>query len=127
MERDRQHQHRRRCSDQCVARLHGAAHRIPNSESATPIGAHKFLTHNGALTPTAAAARWQARADEIDAAVVAESARWGDAKRTVPFTRDVEWQAELNRLMTNYFPVRTDVLLQQLTSAGLYPTVEAPN
>lgn len=86
----------------------------------------KYFFHDGALTPENAAARWQARADEIYGAVIAESARWGDVRRSTPFTRDVEWAAELDRLMTEYFPVRTQVLLGQLRDAGLYPSLDPP-
>ena len=82
--------------------------------------AHLHLTDGGALTPEAAAARYQARADEIYEALLAESARWGDTYRTTPYTRDVEWQAEVDRLMDEYFPYRTDELIDQLTAAGLY-------
>ena len=77
------------------------------------------LTGSGALTADACAARWQARADEIERAVVAESARWGDTDRTTPYTRDVEWRSEQTRLMTTFFPDRTDVLIEQLQDAGL--------
>jgi len=57
---------------------------------------------------------------------VCESARWGDAQRTQPYTRDVEWTAERNRLLTTYFPRRAQILLGQLKTASLYPAVEAP-
>ena len=88
---------------------------------------HRHLFNDGALTPTAAAARWQARADEISSAVVAESARWGDfLKPDVPYTRDGQWTTELNRLMTEYFPQRGDYLLDDLRAARLYPEVGAP-
>jgi hypothetical protein len=82
--------------------------------------------NDGALTAENAAARWQARADEIYGAVIAESARWGDVRRGTPFTRDVEWNAELDRLITEYFPARTQVLLGQLRDAGLYPSLDPP-
>lgn len=82
--------------------------------------ARLHLTDGGALTPEAAAARYQARADEIYAALLAESARWGDTYRSTPYTRDVEWQAEYDRLMDEYFPYRTDQMIDQLTAAGLY-------
>jgi hypothetical protein len=88
--------------------------------------AHKHLFNGGALTPKAAAERWEARAQEIYTAIIAESARWGDAKRARPYTRDVEWQRERTRLLTQYFPQRTDVLIGQLRQAGLYPSVDAP-
>lgn len=82
--------------------------------------AREHLTGGGALTPDVAAARYAARADEIHAALLAESARWGDTYREVPYTRDVEWQAEYDRLMETYFPVRTAELIQQLEAVGLY-------
>jgi len=86
------------------------------------------LTGDGALTPAKAAARWQARADEIYTAIIGESARWGDYRRpTQPYTRDVEWAAELNRLKTQYFPQRTGILIGQLKAAGLFPDTPAPD
>ncbi len=88
--------------------------------------AHKYLFNDGALTAEKAAARWETRANEIYTAVIGESARWGDAKRTTPYTRDVEWQAERNRLLTEFFPYRTDVLIGQLRDANLYPSIDAP-
>ncbi|MEN6578883.1 MAG: lamin tail domain-containing protein [Phycisphaerales bacterium] len=87
---------------------------------------YKHMFHGGALTPEAATARWETRAEEIYGAIVCESARWGDAQRAQPYTRDVEWMAERIRLLTTYFPQRTQILLGQLKTAGLYPTVEAP-
>lgn len=78
------------------------------------------LTGDGALTPDKAAARYEARADEIYEALLAESARWGDTYRSVPYTRDLEWQTEHDRLIDSYFPVRTATLIDQLTAAGLF-------
>lgn len=78
------------------------------------------LGPGGALSADVAAARYQARTDEIFDAIVAESARWGDTYRSTPYTRDVEWQAENDRLQDEYFPYRTDALIAQLQAAGLY-------
>ena len=86
----------------------------------------KHMFHGGALTPEAATARWEVRAVEVYGAIACESARWGDAQRARPYTRDVEWMAERNRLLTTYFPQRTEILLGQLKTAGLYPHVGAP-
>ena len=77
------------------------------------------LTGGGALAPEACLTRWQARTDEIFDAVLAESARWGDTDREVPYTRDVEWIAEQALLVDEHFPFRTDVLIGQLVDAGL--------
>ena len=62
----------------------------------------------------------------MSGAIVGESARWGDRRREPPYTRDVEWTRERRRLLTSYFPQRTGTLLAQLTQAGLYPKVAAP-
>jgi len=74
------------------------------------------------------AALYHRRIGEIDPAIVLESARWGDNQRPAqPFTRDLEWVAELDRLRTAYFPQRSGVVLNQLRSLGLYPQVAAPS
>src|SRR6185295_4369802 len=79
-----------------------------------------------ALTPAAAAARWMKRAAEVDQAIIAESARWGYYRRSSPFTRDKDWLKEQQRLLTDYFPKRTGIVLEQLRTAGLYPRISAP-
>ncbi len=86
----------------------------------------KHFFNEGALTPAAAAERWEIRANSIYQAIIGESARWGDAKRATPYTRDAEWTTERNRLLTQYFPQRTAILLGQLRDVGLYPDVDAP-
>jgi hypothetical protein len=88
--------------------------------------AQKHLFNDGALTPAPNIARWMRRANEIDTAIIAESARWGYYRKTPPFTRDVEWLTEQKRLVTDYFPKRTRIFLQQLRRAGLYPNISAP-
>lgn len=97
--------------------------RLRENETFRARYAERAATHlsgDGALTPEAAAARYEARADEIYEALLAESARWGDTYRTTPYTREVEWQAEYDRLMTDFFPYRTAALIEQLSAAGLY-------
>lgn len=83
------------------------------------------LFNDGALTAKATADRYQALADEIDRAIVAESARWGDAVREIPYTRDAEWATERDWLLNSYFAERGGILLGFLQEAGLYPRVEA--
>jgi len=81
----------------------------------------KHLFGEGALTPKAAAARWMKRAAEVDLAIIAESARWGGYRRDPPYTRDQDWLKEQRRLIENYFPRRTAIVLGQLRAAGLCP------
>lgn len=99
---------------------------------------HKHFFNDGALTPQAAAARFTALTSQVDLAVVAESARWGDYRRDVHvrnppvdlYTRDVYWVAERNRLLNSYFPARTATVLSQFRNTGslpqLYPSFDAP-
>ena len=88
---------------------------------------HQHCFNGGALTPDRVAETWEVRADEIYSAIIGESARWGDFRRSnQPFTRDNEWQDERNRLLTTYFPTRSDFLVDLLRNNDLYPDTDAP-
>ncbi len=90
---------------------------------------HKHFFNDGVFTPSSAKARFLARKAEIDLAIIAESARWGDARRTTPYTRDGDWLNLVNQLAVNpncYLDLRSSIVLGQLTSAGIYPTLAAP-
>ena len=96
---------------------------------------HRHLFDGGALAPGLAAERFRIWSKQIDSAVIAESARWGDYRRdahpykTGPYelyTRDDHWLPEIDRLLKDYFPKRTDVALRQFREAGLYPKLDAP-
>lgn len=88
---------------------------------------HRLFFNDGDLTPEAASARFENRIQEIDRAVVGESARWGDSKRTRPFTRDREWLQTVNEIREEFFPLRTRIVLDQLRRMDLYPDVESPS
>ncbi len=88
---------------------------------------YRHFFNDGALTSANSIKRYMDRANEIDRAIIGESARWGDSKRSNrPYTRNVEWVAERDRLVDEYFPIRTDIVLEQLRQAGFYPAVSAP-
>jgi len=62
--------------------------------------------------------------------VIAESARWGDYRRdahpykTGPYelyTRDDHWRPEIDRLLKEYFPKRTEAVIKQFRETRLYP------
>jgi len=84
------------------------------------------LFNSGVLTPKAAADRWTTLANQVDAAMVAESARWGDAGREKPFTRDGHWLGRQAKLLDEFFPARTEILLEQYRRELLYPRLDAP-
>ena len=74
--------------------------------------------------------------DQIDPAIVCESARWGDVARPgQPYTRNVEWLRELQSLLfltnssgntTRYFPLRSSNVFRSFARGGLYPTNSTP-
>ena len=87
--------------------------------------ARELLAGDGVLSSARAAALYRARADEIEGAVIAESARWGDNRRTQPYTVD-NWRRRRDYLLRRYFPRRSAVVQQQLLEDGLYPAPAAP-
>ncbi len=93
-------------------------------QCADQIQRHFF--NGGALTPESSIKRYSNLASIIDRAIVGESARWGDAASGRAKTRDDNWVKERDRLLNDYFPVRTDIVIQQLKDFGIYPALPAP-
>jgi hypothetical protein len=90
----------------------------------------RHFFNDGALTPLRVDARWMHCAEQLDRAIIAESARWGDLFREPPYGRN-EWLAEQERLRFSFFSVhqgrnRTQVVLEQFKQADLYPPLGAP-
>lgn len=83
--------------------------------------AHKHLFNGGLLTSDAAAGRFLARAAEIDMAIIAESARWGNSSLTKS-----TWQNAINYEVNNFFRTRSQAVINQFKRKGWYPDVEAP-
>ncbi|HIJ54217.1 MAG TPA: hypothetical protein HPP66_13870, partial [Planctomycetes bacterium] len=93
--------------------------------------AHKHLFNGGLLTADAAIGRFQARAEQINMAIIAESARWGSAT----LNKDT-WQSAINNEVGGFFPSRSGIIVNQLkittlwdggAVAPLYPSVVAPS
>jgi len=91
---------------------------------------YKHFFNGGLLTVEKAREYIQTRASQINMAIIAESARWGDAQRHPPFTKQ-DWANEINWLLTNtsdgrVLTQRVGVVLQQLRDVGWYPYVNPP-
>lgn len=95
-----------------------------------------YCTENGLLTPAVVRERWLYASDQIEKAIDAESARWGDYRRDVHnystgpyelYTKEDFWIPQHNWMLNTYFPSRTDIFLRQLRSAGFFPNVDAPS
>lgn len=89
--------------------------------------AYTHLRGNGALTTDRNKERVNSRAAEIETAIVAESARWGDSRRgtSFPYTRDDNWIPQMNKILNDFIPYRNNILIGQLGSAGLYSKLKA--
>jgi hypothetical protein len=86
----------------------------------------ELMYNGGALTPAVAQAVYEARTNEIDRAIVAESARWGDNRDDAdPLTR-ADFLSVKNGVLSTFFPVRTGLVLGHFDTNGWIPTLDAP-
>lgn len=82
--------------------------------------AKELLSEDGYLGQKSTVELWDSLYNTIKMAVYAESARWGDYRRDVHpyqskgqlYTVDNQFQKERNRLLNNYFPMRSAVALE---------------
>jgi len=101
--------------------------------------AYEHFFNGGVLSPESLRERFLARAKQIESAVIAESARWGDVKYTMgsprrldregkpsPFNRDDDWRREINRIVRDFLPKRSGIVVGQLFAQGLLPDIEPP-
>ncbi len=86
----------------------------------------KHMFNGGALTPAANIERMTQRVNQVEPAIIAEAARWGDAKVSPPRNKN-NWQQQANYLLLVYLPRRGDpYVLNQLRGDGLYTSFAAP-
>ena len=116
----------------------------------------KHIYNNGALTEQNASQRFLGICAEIDKAIMAESARWGDVQANTPygstassstnpfsdhyppllnspiyFTREQHWLVERDNVVNNHIPVilsESDSrgIIPELRGQNLYPSIDPP-
>ncbi|YCM45166.1 lamin tail domain-containing protein [Verrucomicrobiaceae bacterium 227] len=116
----------------------------------------KHMFDGGALTVVEANSRFLDITSEIDKAIVAESARWGDVQASTPygntplsstnidadyypptinspiyFTREQHWVVERDNVIANYIPTLHDPsdsrsFINELRGQNLYPSIDPP-
>ncbi len=102
-----------------LVRLLDAGRRSPAFRARLAARATAHLAPGGALAPAAARARWRALNDSLATAIVAESARWGDATDAArPRTRDDDWRREVAAIDA-YLATAADDLRASLAAHGL--------
>lgn len=117
---------------------------------------YKHLHDDGALTVENTVLSFLEINDQIDKAIVAESARWGDVQATTPygntasssnnidsdhypptinspiyFTREQHWVKERDNVVSNYLPTLHDLddsrsFIRELRGQNLYPSIDPP-
>ena len=76
--------------------------------------AHRGLLNGGPLTPEAGRARFGALADQIEPAIISESARWGDMKSDAPHDLE-DWYPWRDYVIDTYLPERTTIVLRPVS------------
>ena len=76
------------------------------------------LGEGGALSDAAGLARWLARKSQVEGAILAHSARWGDTFTAVPRGL-TEWQAEVAFVENTFFNGRAEVVRNLLVAQNL--------
>ncbi|MCF0197200.1 MAG: CotH kinase family protein [Bacteroidaceae bacterium] len=102
--------------------------RNPVAKSRFNHRAHLALTKGGWLTEEGVTSVWDSLYSHLRNAIYDECARWGDYRRDIhPYTSQGHryrissyFMKERNRLLTEYFPKRTDTLIEQLKTRGWY-------
>ena len=94
---------------------------------------YKHLFNDGALTPENCIERWDQLNAYIRDAIIGESARWGDARETLPGEigvlrdRDTTWQTEVDRIRTESMPGNVTRMIAVLRAEGYYPSINPPS
>ncbi|MHC4533519.1 MAG: lamin tail domain-containing protein [Planctomycetota bacterium] len=81
---------------------------------------NNYFFNGGILTSERNIQRWNDRAEQIDLAIIAESARWGDAKKHPPFIKD-HWESQNNYMVNTFFPRRNQIVINQMRSVDMFP------
>lgn len=79
----------------------------------------EYFFNGGPMSPSASVALMNERVAQVDPAVIAEAARWGDSKVAVPYNKTT-WLTEINWLRNTYFRSRSGTVVNQLRADGLY-------
>jgi hypothetical protein len=92
---------------------------------------YRHFFNEGALTPESFKESFLFRKNEIENAVILESARWGDYLKKlsgVTYTKSDHWIPEVNKVLEEYVPRRRDIVINQLRygSPKLFPDYMPP-
>ncbi len=85
---------------------------------------YRHLFNDGALTDANSQARWQEVNQNIDRAIIAESARWGDTRQEPPITQ-ADWSKAYADVLAQ-MAGNVDKLVTMTRARGYYPPLDPP-
>ena len=86
--------------------------------------AYQHMFNDGAMTEAATKAQLDLRAAQIEMAIIAESARWGDAKTSTPLTK-ADWVGAVETTR-NWLTGRVSTVISHLRNKNWYPSIDPP-
>ena len=109
------------------AQVYLALRDVPEFQRAYADRINKHFSATGKLNAEANIARLNAIADQIDRAMVGESARWGDGRNDSgrPILQS-SWVRRIDTINRRYFEPRIDRMYTQYDRADLYPSIASP-
>ncbi len=87
---------------------------------------YRHFFNTGAFTPDSCISRFKKTSDQLDLAIIAESARWGDSGNWPARTKDDDWVKALDQVTNDYMPFRSAIVLQQLINENLFVDIKPP-
>ncbi len=87
---------------------------------------YRHFFNTGVFTPDSCISRFLKTSNQLNMAIIAESARWGDSGNWPPRTKDDDWVPAVNQVTNNYMPVRSNIVLNQLLEENLYVNLKPP-
>jgi hypothetical protein len=88
--------------------------------------AYKHFYNSGLFTPAIAESYFRNQANQINMAIIGESARWGDSRYGVVRTKDDDWIPAVNNTVELFIKKRTPIVIDQLKNEGLLNNLDAP-
>lgn len=85
----------------------------------------KHCFNGGPLSVQGMRSMYLARSNEIQRAIVGESARWGDARVATPLGRG-NWINAIMNVYNNFIGGRTTVFVNQMAADNMFPSLVAP-
>jgi len=87
---------------------------------------YKHFFNDGACIDENSIKRLKFRKNQIFLAIIAHSARWGDSISETPRTFDNDWLPAVNFMLNDFFPGRTEIVINQFKDKNWYPDFDPP-